>query len=362
MLTSRQRVLNALTYAGCDRLPTFYQATPEFDAELKQHLDIVATAGDLTPDDALDAVLGVDMKEVAPRYIGPELRRFPDGSWEGVFGERYNNIPYEMGTYPEAVYLPYAGIDDVAELDTLRFPSAEWHDYSTLAEQCERWPDHAIVFGGAGIPDFMNGIARCRGVEQVLLDVGNRDPVYLKLIEKRHEYFLGYCEAGLRAAGGRIDILALGEDYGSQRGLLISPRAFDRLFRPYMQQYFDLAHKYGARAMMHSCGSVRELIPRFVDMGLDILDVVQVDAAGMSIQELHREFHGKIVLRGTMSVQSTLPFGSLDDVRREVAVRQELYAEGGLIIGPTHAIQPLTPVENVVEMYRSIGSLNAAQS
>ena len=63
-----------------------------------------------------------------------------------------------------------------------------------------------------------------------------------------------------------------------------------------MQQYFDLAHKYGARAMMHSCGSVRELIPRFVEMGLDILDVVQVDAAGMSIGELHREFHDKIVL------------------------------------------------------------------
>jgi uroporphyrinogen decarboxylase len=123
-----------------------------------------------------------------------------------------------------------------------------------------------------------------------------------------------------------------------------------------MQEYFDLAHKYGARAMMHSCGSVRDLIPRFIDMGLDILDVVQVDAAGMSIAELHREFHGKIVLRGTISVQSTLPFGTRADVRREVALRQELYRDGGMIIGPTHAIQPLTPVENVLEMYRVIGS------
>ena len=63
----------------------------------------------------------------------------------------------------------------MAELDTLRFPTADWHDYSTLAEQYARWPDHAIVFGGAGIPDFMNGIARCHGVEQVLLNVGTRD-------------------------------------------------------------------------------------------------------------------------------------------------------------------------------------------
>ncbi len=350
MLTPHQRILNALDHGGLDRLPTFYQATPEFDAVLNKELGV-------STDDELDTRLGVDMKGIGPRYAGPELRCFPDGSWEGVFGERYNNIPYEHGAYPEAVYLPYAGITDVADLNGLRFPSADWYDYSTLPEQCAAWPDHAIVYGGAGIPDFMNGIARCRGVEQVLLDVGSRDPVYLELIERRHEYFIGYCEGGLQAAGGRIDILALGEDYGSQRGLLISPRTFDGLFRRYLQEYIDLAHKYGARAMLHSCGSVRDLIPRFVDMGLDILDVVQVDAAGMSIHELHREFHGKIVLRGTMSVQSTLPFGSQEDVRREVDLRRELYADGGLIIGPTHAIQPLTPVENVLEMYRAIGSL-----
>ena len=123
------------------------------------------------------------------------------------------------------------------------------------------------------------------------------------------------------------------------------------------QEYIDLAHKYGAKAMMHCCGSVRGLIPRLIDMGLDILDVVQVDAAGMDISELHREYYGKIAFNGSMSVQSTLPFGTLEDVRREVALRQELFRDGGMVIGPTHAIQPLTPVENVIEMYRAIGSL-----
>ena len=349
MLTPRERVLNTLGYKGYDRMATFYQATPEFDAELRRRLGLAGRAD-------LEDALGVDMKSVAPKYIGPELRKFPDGSWEGIWGERYNNIPYEQGAYPEAVYLPYAGIADVAELEKLRFPSANWYDYTVLGERCDRLAGYAICYGGAGTPDFMNGIARCRGVEQVLLDVGNRDPVYRKLMEKRHEFFYQWCEAGLKAAGGKIDILALGEDYGSQRGLLVSPRTFDQLFRPFMQEYFDLAHKYGAKAMMHSCGSVRALIPRFIDMGLDILDVVQVDAEGMSIEELHREYHGKIVLRGTMSVQSTLPFGTREDVRREVALRQELYRDGGMIIGPTHAIQPLTPVENVLEMYRVIGS------
>jgi uroporphyrinogen decarboxylase len=354
MLTPKQRVLNTLNYKGHDRMATFYQATPEFDAELRCYMGLVERAD-------LEDVLGVDMKTVAPRYIGPELRHFEDGSWEGIWGERYNNIPHEYGAYPEAVYLPYAGITSVDELKKLCFPSADWYDYSDLSEQCDNLAGYAICYGSAGMPDFMNGIARCRGVGQVLLDVGSRDPVYMKLIEKRHEFFYEWCERGLDAAGGKIDIVALGEDYGTQRGLMVSPRSFDKLFRPFMQEYFDLAHKYGATAMMHSCGSVRELIPRFIDMGLDILDVVQVDAAGMSVAELHREFYGKIVLRGSMSVQSTLPFGTKEDVRREVALRQELYRDGGMIIGPTHAIQPLTPVENVLEMYRAIGSLAAVQ-
>jgi uroporphyrinogen decarboxylase len=351
-MTSKERVLSALAYRGCDRLPTFYQCTPEFDAELKSCLGA-------TGDWELEAALGVDMKDVGPRYSGPERRTFSDGSWEGVYGERYNNLPYEHGTYPEAVYLPYAGITGLDELKKLRFPSADWHDYSTVKEQCERLSGYALACGDAGTPDFINGIARCRGVGQVLEDIGARDPVYLELMARRHEYCYGRMERTLQAAEGSIDILALGEDYGTQRGLLMSPRTFDSLFRPYLQQYIDLAHRHGARVMMHSCGSVRGLIPRFIDMGLDILDVVQVDAAGMDIRELHREFYGKIAFRGTISVQSTLPFGTREDVRREVALRQELFRDGGLICGPTHQIQPITPVENVLEMYRAIGSLNA---
>ena len=251
--TSRARVQSVLAYQGYDRLPTFYQCTPEFDAELCARLGVSTSQR--------DAVLGVDMKDLDPDYVGPELRTHPDGTWDGIFGERYANIPYENGTYPEAVYLPYAGISDPADLDRLPFPSPDWYDYSTLPAKCAAAGEYALAYGDAGIPDFMNGIARRRGVGQVLLDIGNQDPVYLKLMAKTHEFWIEWCERGLRSAGGRIDILALGEDYGSQRGLLISPRTFDRMFRPYMQQYIDLAHKYGARAMMHSCGSVRALFP-----------------------------------------------------------------------------------------------------
>ncbi|MFB0546640.1 MAG: hypothetical protein ACETWB_07000, partial [Anaerolineae bacterium] len=219
MMTSKQRILSALAYRGYDRLPTFYQCTPEFDQELKQHLGV-------SDDETLEAILGVDMKDVNPHYIGPELKRYPDESWEGLFGERYANIPHETGAYPEAVFLPYKDVTSVDALARLRFPSADWYEYSALKQQCEQLAGYAVVFGNAGMPDFINGIARCRGVEQVLLDIGTEDPVYLRLMEKRHEFFYTLSERALQAAEGLVDILALGEDYGSQRGLLLSPQKF----------------------------------------------------------------------------------------------------------------------------------------
>ena len=288
MLTAKERVARALTYSGYDRLSVYYKATPEADRDLKRFLHVATS-------EELYLLLGIDLRDVSPRYVGPELRTFDDGSWEGLFGERYAHLPYGDGVYPEAVYLPFENVTTVAELRSFRFPSADWYDYSDIGAQCASLSAYAIVCGSAGIPDFINGIARCRGVEQVLLDIASDDAVYLALMEKRHEFYYTMMERTLQAANGAIDILALGEDYGSQRGLLISPCTFDKIFAPYLQQYIDLAHRYGARAMLHSCGSVRRLIPRFIDMGLDILDVVQVDAEGMDIRELHREFYGKIV-------------------------------------------------------------------
>jgi uroporphyrinogen decarboxylase len=102
---------------------------------------------------------------------------------------------------------------------------------------------------------------------------------------------------------------------------------------------------------------VRKLIPRLIELGLDILDVVQVGAAGMAIAELAREYGAHLSFCGTVDVQTTLPWGTVADVRREVELRQRLFAQGGLILGPTHAIQVGTPLENILEMYRAAGSL-----
>jgi len=350
-MNSKERFYSALEYRGFDRMPTTYYGTPEINRDLMEYFGI-------TEYEQLQLKLGDDFRNVSPRYTGPELKTFEDGSWEGLWGERYNYISFGHGSYPEAVYLPYKDVTEVEELEAFRFPSADWFDYSNIKEDCEKYGQYVVCTGDAGVPDFMNGIARCRGVEQVLLDVGMEDPVFLALMERRFEFYYDMYTRVLEAGEGLIDVLCLGEDYGNQNGLMISPAKFDSMFAPYMKKLIDLAHRYGAKAMMHCCGSCRDLIPRFIEMGLDILEVVQVDAAKMNISELHREFFGKIAFCGSISVQNTLPFGTEEDVVREVELRKKLFGRGGMVIAPTHAIQAGTPVKNIIAMYRAIGSLS----
>lgn len=350
-MNSKERFYSSMEYNGYDRPPTKHYGTPEINRELMKYFS-VSTYEELL------LKVGDDFRHIEPRYIGPELRTFDDGSWEGLWGERYINYNFGKGTYPEASYLPFKDVTQVEELKNFRFPSPDWYDYTHIKEECEEYKGYVIYTGNAGVPDLMNSIARCRGVEQVLLDIALEDPVYLALVEKRFEFLYEVYKRVLEAGEGLIDVMCFGEDYGNQNGLMISPASFEKLFAAKMEALFNLAHKYGAKTMMHICGSCRHLIPRLIELGLDILEVVQVDAAYMDIRELHRDFYKKIAFCGSISVQNTLPFGTEEDVVREVELRKELFSEGGMIIAATHDIQVGTPLRNILAMYRSIGSLN----
>jgi len=356
-MNSRERMLSALERKGYDRIPVHHEGTPEVNAMLREHFGL---ADDL----ALAQVLGDDWRYVRPVFAGPERRRFPDGSIEGLWGERYGAVPYGdgVGTYPEAVYLPFADIEDPADLEGYPFPVADWFDYSTIAEQCRALSDYALFAGGAGVLDFMNGIARCRGVQKVLYDIATEDPVFKVLVEERFRFFYGWIEHSLQAAEGRIDVVHCGEDLGTQRGPIISPRSWEKLFAPFYREFFEMIHRYGARVLMHSCGSVRAFIPGLIDMGLDILDVIQVAAEGMALDGLEKDFSRDLAFSGSMCVQTILPFGTVEDVVRETRWRMELFADGGLILGPTHAIQPFTPLDNILAMYRTAGSLQESRT
>ena len=197
-------------------------------------------------------------------------------------------------------------------------------------------------------------------MEQTLVDIALEDPVFLYIVDRRHRFYLELIERTLAAAQGKLDLVLCGDDFGSQRGLILSPASFNRLFADKKKEFFDMVHGYGAKVTHHCCGSSRELIPRFIELGMDALQTIQPRAEGMDPYELKREFHGRIVLHGAVDVQGWLQRATSPEIEQEINhLVDEVGKDGGFIIAPCHQIQPDTPLENVLTLYRTLAGRRA---
>ena len=347
-MTPRERVKVSFEHAQPDHTPCDYFATPEIRQALLDHFGVKTDA-------KLRDRLGTDIRYVNPPYIGPELPSFDDGSKATIWGYRLRAMPNEYGKYSEAVTCPYAEWQTVEQAQAFNWPSPDWFDYQAIPQMCSEFSEAAIATGGYGIGDFINGVARGRGVEQVLIDIALEEPVYLYIVEKRHQFFLEHIDRILQAAKGRIDVVLCGDDFGSQRGPLISPEKLDNIFAGRKKEFFDMVHSHGAKISHHCCGSSRAFIPRFIKMGMDALQTIQPQASGMNPYELKKDFGEKITFHGAVDVQGWLQKVQPDEVKAEInRLIDRVGRDGGFILAPCHNIQPDTPVENVLALYDAV--------
>jgi uroporphyrinogen decarboxylase len=347
-LSPKERVLMSIAHQQPDRPPIMIYATPEIDAALRQHF------GDVSYYDAFE----IDFRTVNPageaRYRGPETG--DNVVARDLFGVGYSLVTNDAGgQYMEATDLTLGRLSTLDEVEAYAWPSPDDFDYSVIPEEINKVKDFAVCFGNASIPDIINGVGRGRGMAQVLMDIITEDEVGIAIIDKRVDFYYEWCKRSLEAGQGKIDILCLGEDLGSQKGPTMSPETFDGFFRPRIQKFYDLAREYGCKAMMHSCGSTRALQPRLIEMGLDVLDAVQPEPDAMVPEELKREFGDRLTYCGMISTQQTLPHGTVEQCRAEVRHRIDVIGKGGgYIFAPAHAIQPDTPLENVLAIYEEV--------
>ena len=154
------------------------------------------------------------------------------------------------------------------------------------------------------------------------------------------------------AVPGQVDISYIAEDMGGQTDLLMSVRHIREFLLPGMKRMIDLAHQAGAYAFHHNDGSCWRIVPEMIGLGIDLLNPLQWRCPGMERERLKAEFGPYVVLHGGMDNQYTLPFGTVDEVRREVEDNLRILGTGGgYVLAPCHNIQALTPVENVLAMY-----------
>ncbi|MBU4254645.1 MAG: uroporphyrinogen decarboxylase family protein [Acidobacteria bacterium] len=340
-MTSRERWEAVLRHQKPDRTPMDYWATPEFSNKLMAHLECE------TEEEALRK-LNVDfVVKAEPLYCGPSL---PAGT--DVFGCRFRDIDYGSGEYRECITHPLAEFETVDEIKSgYTWPVSDWWDYSVLPNQLRGHEDHPVI-GGSYEPFLI--YKQLRGEEQSYLDlVLNPDLVHYCLDKLLH-LDLEEITRIYETIPGQVLLTYVAEDMGGQEDLLFSPEHIRAFLLPHIRRVINLVHSSGVYVFHHNDGAIRRILPDMVEAGIDLLNPIQWRCQGLDRRELKKTFGDQIVFHGAMDNQETLPFGTVTDVEREVRENLDILGkDGGYILAPCHNIQPLTPVENVVAMYRT---------
>ncbi len=368
-MTPKERWLAVLSRQAPDRVPMDYWSTPEFSAKLIRHLGLssrseAALAAELrgpAHDNTLKPIEGhalllqaldllhVDyVISVGPEYIGPPTP--PDTD---IYGIRYRTIDYGLGEYSEAVSHPLAEYNSVEEIeDKYTWPSDDWWDYSSIPQQIEGWERHPIR-GGGSEPFLL--YKNLRGDEQAMMDLALNPEIVEYCLEKLFNAAYTRTLRIYEAIPGKVNITYVAEDMGGQDNLMFSKKHIRRFLLPGMKRIADLARQAGAYVFHHNDGNCRSILPEMIaEVGIDVLNPIQWRSKGMEREALKADFGAQLVFHGGMDNQYTLPFGSVAEVEQEVADNLRILGEGGgYILAPCHNIQPVSPPENIVAMYRA---------
>jgi len=351
-MNHRERILAAIRRQPVDRLPTDMWATDEVHRKLFAHLH-VDNVVDLYDKLDIDGIMGI-----APPYIGPALK-VVDGYGEDEWGMGYRLQAYGSGVYEEQVAFPLAEAATIADLEAYRWPSPDWYDYDALPERAARYEGRAIECGYTAVFYYHN---KLRGLEQSLMDPLLRPEFTHYLVQRLSDFFTQYHRRCFEAGRGVVDITQVTDDWGSQNGLLTSPRVFEEFYRAATQRAIDLAKSYGLIVFHHDDGDMRPLLPRLVAMGIDVLNPIQWRCGNWDLETLKAEYGDRLCFHGALDNQQTLPFGTVEGVRAEVRRMVETLAcdRTGFIVAPCHNLQAITPVENIVAMYEAAREYGAA--
>ncbi len=345
-MTSKQRVATAFGHAEPDRVPIDYQANPEVDARLAAHFGL---AGD--DREGLLRALGVDFRQVGAPYVGPKLHRDAGEVRADEWGRRRRWVEHGTGGYWDYCDWPLRDAT-VEQVEAWPMPDPDDYDYGQVPLQCRRHEGFCLCAGGAGTGDIINQTGMLRTMQQTLIDLVTDDPVFLRLNRRRLAVQHEIIRRTLAAGDGRIDVLWIGEDLGTQIGPMIGPELFRRHIRPQHQRFVDLARQHGCRVMIHSCGASSWAFDDFIEMGIDVVDTLQPEARDMAPAHLKQRWGDRLAFHGCISTAGPVACGSVADVVANVRETLAIMKPGGgYALAPTHLLQSNSPTENVVAMY-----------
>jgi len=345
-MTSRERVLTALAHAEPDRVPINYMANPEIDERLKAHYGLAK--GD---DEGLRRALGVDFRCLEAPYVGPKLHADVPDRVIDTWGIHRRWIEHTAGGYWDYCDWPLREAT-LEEVEAWPMPNPDHFDYARVLQWCRQYEGYCIMTGSPGMGDIINSTGMIRTMEQVLIDLATDNPAGLRLTDRRLAVQAEVLRRTLEAVGGRIDLVWLGEDLGTQIGPMISRPLFRKHIRPRHQKFVDIARAFNLPVMIHSCGSSSWAFDDFLEMGIRAVDTLQPEARDMAPAYLKSRWGDRLAFHGMISTAGPVAYGTPEDVVRSVRETLDVMMPGGgYCLAPTHQLQSNSPTENVVAMY-----------
>ena len=418
-MTRKERVSAALNHRQPDRLPVDFGSTGVTGmhatcvAGLRQYFGLENRPVKVHEpyqmlgllEDDLQNALGIDVEGVFPRNT---MFGFPNHDWkpwrmpdglEVLVSEDFrvtvdsggNTLIYPEGDtsvapsgrmprdgyfFDSVVRQPPIDEDRLNPDDNLEeFASIADQDVEYFRQEVERASatGRAVManFGGTAFGDialvpapFLKHPKGIRDVAEWYMATSNRREYIHRIFDRQCEIAIGNLARIHAAVGDTVDaVFICGTDFGSQTSAFCSAKTFRELYFPYYRRLLDWVHKNSQwHCFKHSCGSVARFLPSFIEAGFDILNPVQCSAVGMDAAELKAHFGDRLTFwGGGVDTQRTLPFGSPEEVRKQVLERCEVFAAGGgFVFNSIHNLQAGTPVANIVAMFDAIREFNGA--
>lgn len=357
MLSPRERCIRSILLEDPDRVPLNLNVRPEQYERLKRTLSI---RGENYYDERLkiNKLLGVDTFSVGLSLKGGYLPENVEVK-EGPYGPAYtlgfkDRFEVRMDIWGvHSIWAPnhtytYTYIDHPLKrigIGEYKWPEIDEKSIEGVRKIRRKFEDYCLYGGVTHLWEIAWQLA---GFQEMVRMMFSAPLMVDQILERLHK--LRIEEASILCESG-VDVIVDGDDVGTQRGLMISPQMWRRFLKPRYAELSDLCHRKGAFFFFHSDGWIEPIIPDLIEIGVDILNPVQPEC--MDPVKLKELYGNQMCFEGTIGVQSTLPFGKPEDVAREVRERIFKLGPTGLILGPTHAIQPDTPVENILALYRT---------
>ncbi len=245
---------------------------------------------------------------------------------------------------------------DAEDMEDLVFDwpdPAAYIDAAECRRRVEMAPEGKTVLGILWSAHFQDTCAAF-GMETALMNMIAAPELYEAVNEKVLEFYLKANRIFYEATKGKLHAVLIGNDMGSQRGLMISPELVRRFVIPGCRRLTEQAHSYGLKVIYHSCGAISDIIPDLIDAGVDIIHPIQALAAGMEPEGLKEKFGDRVSFCGGVDTQELLVHGTPEDVRKKVEELKRLFPTG-LILSPSHeAILPDVPPENIGALFDAV--------